>query len=196
LLVRRGASIDVSNDKQETPLYRAVTNGNATITRLLIDHGATVQTADSNGWSLLQAASRHGHIGLVKLLLLRGADVDLLNKAGRSPSELASENGQIEVAKLISEYKADEHTRNKLRSITLDTVECNTDRDGGDEAKVLLKAAAEEGDIDTVKMLFEQGIDINNARNARDETVAQRRSQGERRCRALAHRVGSGGEST
>jgi ankyrin repeat protein len=41
LLVQRGASVDVSNDKQETPLYRAVMNRNTVIDRLLIDHGAT-----------------------------------------------------------------------------------------------------------------------------------------------------------
>jgi ankyrin repeat protein len=35
--------------QQESPLYRAVTNGNAAIARLMIDHGAAVHTADSNG---------------------------------------------------------------------------------------------------------------------------------------------------
>jgi len=41
LLVQRGASIDMFNDKQETPLYRAVRYG------LLIDHEMNLHTVDS-----------------------------------------------------------------------------------------------------------------------------------------------------
>jgi ankyrin repeat protein len=131
-----------------------------------------VHTADSNGWTVLHAASRGGHLGVVKLLLRRGADVDVVSKAGRSAGELASENGQAEVAKFISEYRANANTRNQLRSTTLDTVEYGAD-DDGKEAKDSLHAAAEEGNIDTVKSLLEQGMDI-NARNASGETPLNR----------------------
>ena len=83
--------LKVSNDKRGTPLYRAVTNVNAAIARLLIDHGATGYCG--------------GHLGVVKPLLRWGADADVVNKAtGRSAGELASENGQADVAKFISEY--------------------------------------------------------------------------------------------
>ena len=58
-----------------------------------------------------------------------------------------------EFAKFISEYKAN------ARSTTLDTVEYGADDDGKDDA------AAEEGNIDTVKSLPERGVD-NNVRNA------------------------------
>ena len=85
----------------------------------------------------------------------------MLNKAGRSASELASENGRAEVAKFISEYKANPNTGSKLRSPTLDTVEYAADDDGKDEANDLLHAAAEEGNIDTVKSLLERGMNIN-----------------------------------
>ena len=78
---------------------------------------------------------------------------------------------KAEVAKFISEYTTDAKTRSKLRSTTLDTVEYGTDdsEDGTDEVKDLLHAAAEEGNIDTVKSLLERGMDI-NVRNASDET--------------------------
>jgi ankyrin repeat protein len=109
----------------------------------------------------------------VKLLLQRGAGVDVLNKAGRSAAELALENGQAEVAEFISEYKANAITRNKLRSTTLDTDEYCADDDGKDEAKVSLHAAAEEGNIDTLKSLFERRMDI-NARDANNQTPLDR----------------------
>jgi ankyrin repeat protein len=158
LLVQRGASVDVSNDKQETPLYQAVTNGNAAIARLLIDHEAT-HTADCNRWTRLHAASRHAYFGVVKPLLW-SADTDVLNQAERSAAELAWENGQAEVAKFISEYKANPNTRNELQSTTLNTVEGGAGDDGKDEGEVSLHAAAEEGNIDTLKSLLERGVDV------------------------------------
>jgi len=121
----------------------------------------------------LHAASRRGHLGVVKLLLRRGADVDMLNKAGRTAAELASENGQAEVAKFIPEYKANADTRNKLQFTTLDTVEDGVDEDGKDEAKVSLHAAAEEGNIDTLKSLLERGVDI-NAHDTSNQTPLDR----------------------
>jgi ankyrin repeat protein len=53
---------------------------------------------------------------------------------------------------------------------TLDTVESGADDVRKEEAKNLLHNATEEGNIDTVKPLLEQGMDI-NARNASDETL-------------------------
>jgi ankyrin repeat protein len=93
----------------------------------------------------------------VKLLLRRGADVDVLNKANKTAAEMASEVDNAEVAKLIAEYKADANLRSKIRSATLDTAEY-----GADEGKGLLHAAVEEGNIDTMKSLFERGININD----------------------------------
>ena len=133
-----------------------------------------MHTADSNGWTVLHAVSRRGHLRVVKLLLRQGADVDVLNKAGRSAGELASENGQAEVAKFISEYRANPNAGRNLRSMTLDTaVEYGADDDWKEEAKDLLHAAAEQGDIDTIKSLLERGMDI-NARNASNKTPLDR----------------------
>ena len=90
--------------------------------------------------------------------------------------ELAFENGQAEVAKFISEYKADENTRNnKSHSTTPVKVEHGTDDDGENNAKdsESLLAAAEEGNIDTLRSLLEQGADINTC-NACSQTPLHR----------------------
>ncbi len=47
--VQCGATIDLFNDKRETPLYHAVKSGKLAISRLLIDHGANLHTVDGNG---------------------------------------------------------------------------------------------------------------------------------------------------
>jgi ankyrin repeat protein len=86
---------------------------------------------------------------------------------------LASENSQAEVVKFISEYEANANTRNKLPSTRLDTVEYGADDDGKDDATVSLHAAAEEGNIDTLKSLLERGVDI-NIRNASNQTPLAR----------------------
>jgi ankyrin repeat protein len=105
-------------------------------------------------------------------LLGRGADVEVL-KAGRCAAELASENGQAEVAKFISEYRENTNTRNKLLSTTLDTVAYGADDDGKDAVKVSLHAAAEEGNVDTVKSSLERVMDI-NTREAYNRTLLHR----------------------
>ena len=89
LLVERGASVGVINDKNETPLYLAVTNGNAAVARLLIDHGATGHTANSIGRAFLNGVARNWHLAVIKLLLLgQGTDVVVLNKPGKSASRV------------------------------------------------------------------------------------------------------------
>jgi ankyrin repeat protein len=56
----------------------------------------------------------------------------------------------------------------------LDTVEYGADDDGRkDEANVSLHAAAEEGNIDTVKSLLERGVDI-NTRDVSNQTPLHR----------------------
>ena len=164
LLVQRGESVDLFNKKQKTPLYQV---GRVTIVRVLIDHGANLHSIDSNGWTPLRVASHNGHLGVVKPLLKKpllkwGADVNVLNKANETADKLASENGQAEVARLVAEYKADADIRNKIRSATLDTAQYGADEDRRDEGKASLHVAAEEGDIDVVKSLLEQGVDIND----------------------------------
>jgi ankyrin repeat protein len=95
-------------------------------------------------------------------LLQRGADVDVLNKANKTAAELASENGEAEVAKFIAEYKADANIRNKIRSSTLDIAQFGADEDGKDKGNAPLHAAAAEGNIDVVKSLLEQGVDVDS----------------------------------
>ena len=136
LLVQRGASVDIFNDKQETPLCQAVTNGQVEIARILIDH-------------------------VVKLLLGRGSDADVLNNADKNAAELATEAGQARIAKFISEYKTDANIRNKLRSTTFDTTQYGVDDDGNEEEEGLLHTAVEEENIDVVKSLLGRGANVN-----------------------------------
>jgi ankyrin repeat protein len=127
----------------------------------------------------LHPAPHSGHLGVVKLLLQRGANVDV-----------ALENGEAEVAKFIAEYKADVSIRSNIRSTALDTAQGGADENGTGKEKASLHAAAEEGNVDTVKSLYSMGSRYQQLQcTFRD--VRHSRGEGEDRCRALAHRAGA-----
>jgi ankyrin repeat protein len=142
-------------------LDQAARNGQVEIVRLLIDHGANLHTADTNGWTPLHVSSRSGHLEVVKLLLRRGMDIDVLDKAIKTAAELASENNKAEVANFLAEYKADANVRNNLRSKILDKT-LSADEDGKDKERSSLHTASYEGKVKVVKLLLDQGADINS----------------------------------
>jgi ankyrin repeat protein len=80
---------------------------------------------------------------------------------------------------LIAEYKADADIRNKICSATLDTAQCGADDDRRDEGKVSLHITTEEGDIDVVKSLLEQGVDINDLNSNKMTLLDRAAAKGE-----------------
>jgi ankyrin repeat protein len=101
LLLRGGASVDLCRGVP-TPLYMAATDGNDTMTELLLSHGAATEPAGMSTartparclrspdmpWTEvtpLHAAAHRGAVGVIKLLLEHGADVDGGSMGGPSP---------------------------------------------------------------------------------------------------------------
>ena len=64
--------------------------------------------------------------------------------------------------------------KKELGCTTLKTVKYGAEDHGKDEAEVSLHAAAEEGNISTLKSLIEQGMDI-NTQNPRSQTPFEHR---------------------
>ncbi len=64
--------MNVTYDKDRTPLYWAAFEGHPEIVKFLIDEGADVELRDEDNVSALGLASRHGYLDVVKILVLDG----------------------------------------------------------------------------------------------------------------------------
>ncbi|KAK3374168.1 ankyrin repeat-containing domain protein [Lasiosphaeria ovina] len=78
LLVNRGASLELTNSGDLTPLGKAITVGNIDVAKYLISVGANVQASVGRSGTILHVACSTGEGGLpaVKLLIDSGADVN------------------------------------------------------------------------------------------------------------------------
>ena len=59
-----------------TMLFRASTEGNLELVRLLVEGGADKDKATREGWTPLNYASNGGHLEMVRLLIEKGANLD------------------------------------------------------------------------------------------------------------------------
>jgi ankyrin repeat protein len=110
-LLANGASIEVSNTLQRTPLHLAVTHPQ--MIRVLIQNGADVNAADALGNTPLHLAVRYD--GEVSLLLELGASANARNYLGDTPLEIAVRKGNtrrnLEVVSALIEAGATNEIR-------------------------------------------------------------------------------------
>lgn len=85
LLLDSGATIEIGNDIQRTPLMIATIAGNVEAVRFLVDRGADIEARESRQDNTpLIAASFYGHLEIVKLLIDHGADIHATDRQGRT----------------------------------------------------------------------------------------------------------------
>jgi len=85
VLIRRGASIRVTNLQDRTALICAVEEGHWEVAEYLLQDTATsVDQSDGTGRTALMVAAAEGHLGVMELLLSKGADAKLTDKEGVS----------------------------------------------------------------------------------------------------------------
>jgi cytohesin len=90
LLVEHGASLELANQQNETPLFAAVNapprnfQPNFEAVTALLDKGAQINAKSDNG-TVLHVACRSGNIKLVNFLLERGADPSITDARGLTP---------------------------------------------------------------------------------------------------------------
>ncbi|RSL60792.1 hypothetical protein CEP54_006607 [Fusarium duplospermum] len=76
-LIKRGADLDQSDNKQQTPLHYAVENGHGRVVKILVDHGTVdIHRTNKDGHNALWTASKHGHKAIMEDLLKRGVSPD------------------------------------------------------------------------------------------------------------------------
>jgi ankyrin repeat protein len=100
LLIEKGASINLQNNKMQTALHKASRRGHLDIARLLLDQ-ADVDLQDNHGSTPLHLAIYHMSPEAVQLFLDRGADVTLQNGKGQAALHQALQRGDPDIIQLV-----------------------------------------------------------------------------------------------
>ncbi|KAF8532761.1 hypothetical protein BDD12DRAFT_785326, partial [Trichophaea hybrida] len=105
VLLRKGARIDVRDDKQQTALLLAATKGHDTMVSLLVNSGANKEERDNvYERTALHLAASNGHDSTVLLLVkILGADKEVKDKINWTALHHAAWNGHDSTVRLLVE---------------------------------------------------------------------------------------------
>jgi ankyrin repeat protein len=144
LLLAAGARVNVADDDGVTALSLACLNGSPTVVDLLLRANANPNLAKLNGETPLMTASLTGNARVVKLLLAHSAEVNA-REATRGQNALmwAVAKNHPDVVRVLLEGGADVKARSKTQFTAL-------------------LFAAQQGDLESARMLLEAGADAND----------------------------------
>ncbi|XP_075688194.1 CARD- and ANK-domain containing inflammasome adapter protein-like [Rhinoderma darwinii] len=167
ILVKNGANVDSTDEKQQTALYHAVSGGHEATVKVLLEAGASIDSGiidvafnTNNEYifglllqyskglspdtmiSAMFKAVKLNLFGIIKALIDKGTDVNARNDIQYTPLLLAAELGKSEAAQTLIEKGA----RVEDRTPNLNTV---------------LHLSVQGGDVSTIKLLLRKGINVN-----------------------------------
>jgi len=171
LLLRAGANPDAANDYGVTSLALACVNRSAAMVEKLLAAGANPNAAKVTGETVLMTCSRTGSAQAVRALLARGADPNASEaRGGQTALMWALAGKHTAVAGLLIERGANVNARSKTRSGLEIAVRYGT---GGVADQLPFREprggftpllfAAQQGDMESVRMLLAAGANINDA---------------------------------
>ena len=104
LLIRKGASMKLTDTEGKTALIHAVLAGNSDALELIIPHSKLIQE-DNSGNTALSHAAMKGELSITTILVNKfrenGLDVDKRNIKGLTPLLITCQSGYIECAKIL-----------------------------------------------------------------------------------------------
>lgn len=171
LLIRAGANVNAGNDYGVTPLALACINRSADMVGRLLGAGADANAAKVTGETVLMTCSRTGNPATVRALLSHGADPNPSEtRGGQTALMWALAAKHTNVAGVLVEAGADVNARSKIRPKLEIAVRYNA----GGVADQLpyrepaggftpLLFAAQQGDIESARMLLAAGADLEDA---------------------------------
>ena len=113
LLKNKSPNLDALDINGYSALARAVNNGNAEVSRILIEHGASIDTLTQEKNTLLMLSIVSGNTEITKKLLGLKANVNAKNNSGDTALMLAAASKKDDIIKLLIQAGADIQTRNK-----------------------------------------------------------------------------------
>lgn len=149
--LKRGADTNSRLDNGDTALIAAVRSGHLEVIKLLLDNGAksNINEKDHQGkTALMYTSGGYGYEPsqpeIAKLLLDNGADVNAENKEGDTALSLSLKYTKYDIIKVFLSYGA---------FVKQDHYELLSD--------AFLEFSGYLGDLETVKLIIDCGIDIN-----------------------------------
>jgi ankyrin repeat protein/serine/threonine protein kinase/Flp pilus assembly protein TadD len=190
-LLRKGACVNATDKDGVTPLLHAGRRGCTDIASLLLSRGADVNAKDKHGETTLMWAANFGHTETVKVLLSMGADVSAEDTRGWTALTLASEAGHTDIVQVLLQKKKTPKSDAEPDSIAMIMAALNGNTeivktllkkgvyidvrapqtlDKVSEGSTPLITSAFRGHIATVKLLIDNGADV-NAKSSRGSTA-------------------------
>ena len=183
LLIRAGANVNAANDYGVTALSLACANRSAGMVEKLLQAKANPNVALWAGETLLMTCARTGSLEAVKSLLAHGANPNAAeSENGQTALMWAVANKHPEIAQALIAGGADVHARSKVSSLPEPFVlgctsehPCATgSKDGSTYPPTVrfpvtaggftpLLFAAQQGDLESARMLLAAGADVNEA---------------------------------
>ncbi|MBA3954692.1 ankyrin repeat domain-containing protein [Candidatus Dependentiae bacterium] len=118
-LLELGASPNVVDANDETPLHTAVGRENIEIAQLLLERGANPNATNYLDLTPLHSAAQLGYSAIAQLLLAKNANPNAAPSRGTTPLTFAVSNGRTEVTRLLLQFGAvlkEEHVSKVLKS--------------------------------------------------------------------------------
>lgn len=142
ILVKGGADPNRKDANGETPLARAVLNGDADLVEALLDVGANVDSPLADGQTPLRFAVSTGNVAVIQALLEGGADPNREDSNGATALHEAAANPNAAAVSVLLKAKASVDSRSH-------------------NGTTPLMVAAAEGYVGPLRVLLENGADPN-----------------------------------
>ena len=182
-LLRAGANVNAANDYGVTPMSLACSNGNAAMVQKLLDSGANANAAQWSGETVLMTCARTGSAEAVKLLLDHKADVNAKTRRGQTALMWAAAEKHPEVVRALVERGADVNAKSHMlegfkpasyitygvgykapgKPDPIQPTDLHPDPSSSKGGFTALMFAAQKGDLDSARVLFSGGANINEA---------------------------------
>lgn len=173
----------------DQPLHIAVSNGDQSMVRLLLDSGASIEAAGGYGFETrpdgrtpLYIAAGQGDTAMIRLLLSCGAKLDGANAYGTTAIESAAESGKLKAVRLLLQT-ANEGRDKRLKLAFIASAQSKNPelvkyllaegasvQSVGVYGRTALHLASMYGDVSSVGVLLAAGADP-NAEDHSGETV-------------------------
>ena len=165
LMASAGAKVNRRNKFGISPLSEAAERGHHKVLRTLVEFGADVNMLHNNGGTAILAAAVRRDLKTLKVLLELGANVDIENFDGWSARKWVLSESDPAFLEALGIAKH-EHTEVGMK------VEGSVVKDEAKETRVMVSPvgqafwtvfmrASASGDIETVRRLIDDGVEIN-----------------------------------